>query len=47
MFLGLGFSADGVLGLWVFWSLGSLYEHRRINLGKNVAFYASVNFYFI
>ena len=46
MFLGLGFPADGVLGLWVFWSLGSLYEHRRINLGKkNLAFYASVNFF--
>ena len=38
-FLGLGFSVDGVRGLWcgafgVYWGEGSLYKHRRINLGK-------------
>ena len=41
-FLGLGFSVDGVWGLWcgafwVFLGFGSLYEHKRINLGKNGA----------
>mgnify|MGYP001796587808 CR=1 FL=1 len=41
-FLGLGFSVDGVLGLWcgafwVLWGWGSPYTHRRINLGKNFA----------
>ena len=38
----LGFSVDGVWGLrcrtfWVFLGLGSLYKHRRIILGKNLA----------
>ena len=51
--LGLGnWSVFGV-GVFSWWGfgpvgfleLGSLYEHRRINLGKNVAFYASVNFF--
>mgnify|MGYP001801797036 FL=1 len=40
-FLGLGFSVDGVLGLWCeairgFWGWGSLYKHIRINLGKKL-----------
>ena len=39
---GGGISVDGVWGLWcggfwVFWIKGSLYIHRRINLGKNFA----------
>ena len=41
-FLGLGFSVDGVWGLW--WGgllgllgCGTLYEHKRIALGKNGA----------
>ena len=41
-FLGLGFSVDGVLGLWCeairgFWGWGSLYKQLRITLGKNFA----------
>ena len=41
-FLGLGFSVDGVWGLWcgafwVFWVWCSLYKHKRIILGKNCA----------
>ena len=37
--LRLGFSADRVWGLWCrafwgFWGWGSIYKHRRINLGK-------------
>ena len=40
-FLGLGFSVDGVWGLWfgafwVFLGWGSLYEHKRITLGKKM-----------
>ena len=43
-FLGLGFSVDGVWGLWcgAFWVfLGwcSLYKHKRINLGKKMVRY--------
>ena len=39
-FLGLGFSVDGVWSLWcgafwVLWGWGSLYNHKRITLGKN------------
>ena len=38
-FSGLGFSVDGVCGLWsgafwVFWGWGSLYKHRKIPLEK-------------
>ena len=38
-FLGLGFSVDGVWGLWcgalwVFLGWGTLYKHKRITLGK-------------
>ena len=41
-FVGLGFSFDGVWGLWckafwVFWGWGSLNKYRRISLGKNFA----------
>ena len=38
-FLGLGFSVDGpvVWGLLGFLGWGSLYEHKRITLGKNGA----------
>ena len=40
-FLGLGFSVDGVWGLWcgafwVFLGWGSLYKHKRITLGKKM-----------
>ena len=34
MFLGLEFSADGVLGLWVFWSSGSLYKHLHLHFTR-------------
>ena len=41
-FSGLGFSVDGVWGLWcwafmVLWDWWSQYKHRRINLGKKIA----------
>ena len=38
-FLGLGFSVDGVLGLWAFWNIwgwGYLHKHRIITLGKKL-----------
>ena len=41
-FLRLGFSVNGVYGLWcgafkAFWGLNCLCKHRRITLGKNLA----------
>ena len=42
-FWGWGFQLMGFWGLWceafwVFWGLGSLYKHRRINPGKKLCF---------
>ena len=45
-------SVDGVWGLWcgglwVLWKWGSLYKHRRINLGKNQKLCAKIDRRFV